>query len=274
MSDQLFASISQYPLAFAACAVSLLEIPPTLLSHYAPSSFPIEYADVYSTILALLLTVLYYISSAQTARQSFLCLAVSIWAIRLSTFLGSRVKAGFRDSRLDIFRGSIKRAARWGFAQALWVFLTLVPVWIGMSSSARMSSLSAVDIAAMGLCAIGLVIEVLADVQKTAFLKFNKAQPEAARKLACDVGLFKYSRFPNYFGEWLFWTSLCLLTWQGSEGLVKMLLPVSSWFVSKVFFLFSIPIAVTAIKRRATEGQFAEWCEISIFVPLPRRKKS
>lgn len=274
MTDVLFSAISQYPITFAVFTVSLLEIPSALLSRFAPSVFPIEYADVYSILLASVISVVYYVQSTHTARQSFLCLAVVIWSFRLATFLGSRIKAGFHDSRLDKFRGSAKGAATWCFAQTLWITVTLIPVWIGMSSYAKMSSLGKVDLLAMVHSSIGLIIETVADIQKTVFRARNKAQPEASRKPVCDIGLFKYSRFPNYFGEWLFWTSLCLLVWQGSDGFIKMLLPFCSWFILKIFFLLSIPLAVKVVKARASESQFAEWCEISTFVPLPLSKST
>lgn len=273
MSALLFAAVSRYPLLSAVSIVSILEIPPVLFSHCVPSAFPIEYADVYSIILAFLLTLLYYTQSARTLRQSLLCLCVTLWAFRLSTFLGSRVRAGFRDARLNAFRGSLKRAARWGFAQALWVSVTLLPVWISMSPSAEDSRLNTLDLFALVLYVAGLMTEIVADAQKAAFIQVNRTRPEAARKPACDIGLFKYSRFSNYFGEWVIWTAICLLAWQAAAGWTRFLLPLCSWFVLKIFYMLSIPLAIKATKKRSTERQFAEWCQISMFVPLPQGMK-
>ena len=60
---------------------------------------------------------------------------------------------------------------------------------------------------------IGLVIwlgafimESIADNQKYAFLTAMKKSGQKNR--VCDVGLWKYSRHPNYFAEWMVWNGL------------------------------------------------------------------
>ncbi len=47
---------------------------------------------------------------------------------------------------------------------------------------------------------VGLVLETVSDFQKL-FFKADKAN----KGKWCDVGLWKYSRHPNYFGEILLW---------------------------------------------------------------------
>jgi steroid 5-alpha reductase family enzyme len=44
--------------------------------------------------------------------------------------------------------------------------------------------------------AIGAVIEMVADQQKLSFKK-----DPASRGKWCDIGVWKFSRHPNYFGE-------------------------------------------------------------------------
>ena len=52
--------------------------------------------------------------------------------------------------------------------------------------------------------------EFVADAQK---LKFNLRMKREGRKgMHCAEGLWKYSRHPNYFGEWMVWNALCLGT--------------------------------------------------------------
>lgn len=55
----------------------------------------------------------------------------------------------------------------------------------------------ATDILAIIGYAIGLVMESFSDIQKYRFKSSHKDQPSAT----CDVGFFKWSRHPNYFGE-------------------------------------------------------------------------
>lgn len=273
MSALLSTVLARYPLLSAISVVTVFEVPSALLSHYLPSVFPIEYADVYSIVLAFFLTLLYYVHSAHTLRQSLLLLCVSLWSFRLSFFLSSRARAGFVDTRLNIFRGTLRGAARWGFAQTLWVSVTLLPVWVGMSPYSVDSQLNTLDVFALCSFAAGLGIEAVADSQKAAFIRANRARPTGQRRPACDVGLFKYSRFPNYFGEWVVWTAACLIAWQSAADWTRLLLPICSWFVLKMFYMLSIPLAIKAVRKRATEQQFQAWCDLSLFVPLPRGMK-
>ena len=53
-----------------------------------------------------------------------------------------------------------------------------------------------------------LIIEHLADLQKQRFLR--KAFLENKNKQVCNVGLWKYSRHPNYFAEWMVWNCLII----------------------------------------------------------------
>jgi steroid 5-alpha reductase family enzyme len=67
------------------------------------------------------------------------------------------------------------------------------------------------EVAGMAVWACGYALESLADVQK---LRFASQQ----RGSVCNVGLWRYSRHPNYFGEWLVWTGLVLAalpSWMG-----------------------------------------------------------
>lgn len=57
------------------------------------------------------------------------------------------------------------------------------------------------EIAGAGIWATAYVLESTADVQKLKFIANNKGG-------VCNVGLWRYSRHPNYFAEWLVWTGL------------------------------------------------------------------
>lgn len=70
-----------------------------------------------------------------------------------------------------------------------------LPVTI-VNASDRKPSLQAVDIIGWIIWAIGFSIEAAADQQKLTF----KNMPESRGKW-CNVGLWKYTRHPNYFGE-------------------------------------------------------------------------
>jgi len=56
------------------------------------------------------------------------------------------------------------------------------------------------------LWAAAYAFESVADWQKRRF-----ARTASNRKDVCDVGLWRYSRHPNYFGQWLQWITLAAL---------------------------------------------------------------
>lgn len=62
-------------------------------------------------------------------------------------------------------------------------------------------TLSAWEIAGLGLWLTAYVLESTADLQKLRFMANHKGG-------VCNVGLWRYSRHPNYFSEWLVWTGL------------------------------------------------------------------
>ncbi|MGK0372963.1 MAG: steroid 5-alpha reductase family enzyme, partial [Glaciecola sp.] len=51
-------------------------------------------------------------------------------------------------------------------------------------------------------------IESVADMQKLTFLRKMKKAGEKNR--VCNVGLWRYSRHPNYFSEWMVWNGLII----------------------------------------------------------------
>ncbi|RJQ68165.1 DUF1295 domain-containing protein [Pseudonocardiaceae bacterium YIM PH 21723] len=61
-----------------------------------------------------------------------------------------------------------------------------------------------VEVIAIALWSLSFVLETVADLQKAAFGKTH-------RGVTCDVGLWKYSRHPNYFFQWMQWNALILL---------------------------------------------------------------
>lgn len=66
------------------------------------------------------------------------------------------------------------------------------------------ASISLFEVGGLALWLCGYAIESVADAQKLAFARHATATD------VCDVGLWRYSRHPNYFGEWLVWVGIAL----------------------------------------------------------------
>nr|XP_053628119.1 uncharacterized protein LOC128685588 [Cherax quadricarinatus] len=115
----------------------------------------------------------------------------------------------------------------------VWVLVTLLPSLLAVSSP-RQRALAARDYMGWGVWAMGFVIEVVADYQKTAF-----RNDPANKDKFISTGLWSLSRHPNYFGEILLWfglyvsasstfstweyltSTICLTTELGSDQLVE-----------------------------------------------------
>ena len=81
-----------------------------------------------------------------------------------------------------------------------------IPIFL--ISVSPLSKLSTLEIVGFTIVILSLVFETIADYQKLNFLKEMKRQNK--QNMVCDVGLWKYTRHPNYFAEWMVWNGLII----------------------------------------------------------------
>lgn len=123
-----------------------------------------------------------------------------LWGARLSGFLLFRIIKTGKDDRFDDKRDKFFPFLGFWVFQMIWVWTVSLPVTILNSPNITKYNQPAFgtgcDIAGVILWAVGFVMESLSDVQKYRF----RSNPENKTKV-CDVGLFSWTRHPNYFGE-------------------------------------------------------------------------
>ena len=124
-----------------------------------------------------------------------------IWGTRLAVYLWQRVRSEPEDGRYDALRG------RWGNDPFKWFGLFqfqafLIPLFSIAFAAVATNPKSSVTWAAVGggIWLISVGGESLADRQLALF----RADPDN-RGRTCRAGLWRYSRHPNYFFEWLHW---------------------------------------------------------------------
>ncbi|XP_031105421.1 uncharacterized protein LOC116010240 isoform X2 [Ipomoea triloba] len=150
-------------------------------------------------------------------RQVILSVLVVIWGLRLGLFLLMRIMQWGEDRRFDGKRDQLGRLAIFWTFQAIWVWTVSLPVTV-VNASDDQPSLQARDIIGWLMWVFGIIVEVTADQQKLAF----KNSPENRGKW-CNVGVWKYSRHPNYFGEIVLWWGIFVASTpvlKGAEWLV------------------------------------------------------
>lgn len=116
-------------------------------------------------------------------------------------------------------------------------FVVQILLFIVLASINKNPVLSSLEILGYALWLFFFLIESLADYQKQKF-QMNKDN----RKGVCTVGLWKYSRHPNYFAEWMVWNSIILASlasvfeFYGESKIGAFLFLVGLLFISKLMY--------------------------------------
>lgn len=227
--------------------------------HYYDLTGSITYISV--TIFALVL------ASDIDARAIIAGVLVLVWAGRLGTFLYRRVTRAGGDGRFDRIKPSWKRFLMAWAVQGLWVTLTAGAAIAAITSGSK-EDLGVVGILGIVIWIIGFAIEVTADSQKSAF----KADPANDGRFI-DVGLWSWSRHPNYFGEITLWFGMALLALPALQGWQHATL-ISPIFVTLLLTRFS---GVPMLEKRSDKkwgGQpdyEAYKAKTPVLVPRPPR---
>ena len=149
-------------------------------------------------------------------RRILIACVVAIWGARLSIHLLLRNAGKGEDFRYAAMRA--KRGHRFWLTSLVTVFLLQgLLVWV-VSLPVQ---LSAIPDRPLGWLAIigaivwvlGVVFEAIGDAQLT---RFN-ANP-ASRGQVLDTGLWRYTRHPNYFGDFLVWWGIFLIAAESGAG--------------------------------------------------------
>lgn len=185
------------------------------------------------------------------------CMLLIAYGARLGTYLLIReTKPAYRASQ----QADADRPGRMGLGLKILIWLTVSVLYVCMFTPALARTLAdhrgaadplgGLSILGIVVMALGLVIEVVADAQKSA------AKKKAPQRF-CDTGLYRFCRYPNYFGEMLVWTgnliagASLLGTWPG-------------WLIAAMGYLCIILIMLGS-GRRLEAKQAARYGDIPEF---------
>jgi len=177
------------------------------------------------------------------ARSVLLVLLVSVWAVRLGSYLYRRIQKAGADSRFDNIKPSFTRFLMAWTLQGLWVFLTLGPALAAMTTASA-PSMGLIGWVGVAIWVLGFGIEAVADAQKQAF----RADP-ANKGRFIRSGLWAWSRHPNYFGEITLWTGVALVALPALSGWQYVTL-ISPLFV---YLLLTRVSGIPMLESRADE---------------------
>ncbi len=222
----------------AAFAVQVLVYIPSAIARTE------RFFDATGSATFILVTVgVVLLSPSPDARSLALAAMVIVWAVRLGSFLFIRIHRSGSDDRFDAIKVNPLSFLRVWIMQGLWVSITAAAAWIAIASGDQ-RGFDVFAVVGIVVWAVGMMIEVVADVQKTAF----KADP-ANKGRFIRTGLWSRSRHPNYFGEILAWIGVAVVAAPVFEGWqwIGLLSPVF------VILLLTRVSGVPLLERKADE---------------------
>ena len=137
---------------------------------------------------------------------------ISIWAIRLGTFLFGRIHKDGEDKRFRTIKTSASQFFMTWTLQGMWVSICTMCAITAISSSQGIIA-NALFYLGLAFFIVGFAIEIVSDHQKSAF----RAVPENKEKFITS-GLWSKSQHTNYFGEILLWSAIALLSISSLNG--------------------------------------------------------
>jgi steroid 5-alpha reductase family enzyme len=201
------------------------------------------------------------------ARQWLVAALVAVWSLRLGTHIAIRTAGITDDPRYAAF------AREWGVNSPRKMFIFLqnqgfgsIPLVFAIFVAARFpqDALRLQDYLGALILLGGIAGEALADAQ----LKRFREDP-ANKGRVCDVGLWRWSRHPNYFFEWFGWLAypVMALSITYEWGWATLLAPLFMYWI--LVHVTGIPPLEAQMLRSRGEPYRDYQSRTSQFFPLP-----
>jgi steroid 5-alpha reductase family enzyme len=208
--------------------------------------------------------------AAPNARQWLVAALVAIWSVRLGLHIAVRTAAIPDDPRYAAF------AREWGVDSPRRMFVFLqnqgfgsIPLVFAIFVAARFpqAALRIEDYLGALILLIGIAGEALADAQ----LRNFRIDP-ANKGRVCDVGLWRWSRHPNYFFECFGWLAYPVIAIAPDYGWdwASLLAPVFMYWI--LVHVTGIPPLEAQMLRSRGQRYRDYQSRTSAFFPLPPQK--
>ncbi|MBM0104534.1 DUF1295 domain-containing protein [Steroidobacter sp. S1-65] len=215
-------------------------------------------------VLALLYAAL---ANGWDTRKWIIATMYALWSVRLAGHLAKRIIGEPEEGRYQDLRqrwASNLNTMFFGFFQlqaALNVVLALPLLIACLNPEPRLHVLEVMGVA---IWLTGLIGESIADSQLASFKR--SASNHGA---VCDVGLWRYSRHPNYFFEWTIWIGYAVFALASPWGWLALAMPALM-----LHFLINVT-GVKATEEQALRSKGERYREYqqrtSMFIPLPSK---
>jgi len=202
-------------------------------------------------------------------RQILVATLVALWSLRLGWHILVRTRAVGDDPRyrqlITQWGADAARRMFWQLQKQATVSLVLA-LSIVLAARNPHPGLRLQDLLGLAILIGAVVGEAIADGQLRRF----KANP-ASRNSVCDTGLWRWSRHPNYFFEWLCWLAYPLiaidLSGYNAHGWLALLAPACMYWV--LVYVSGIPPLEEHMLRSRGETFRAYQTRTRAFFPIP-----
>ncbi|MDE2875476.1 MAG: DUF1295 domain-containing protein [Gemmatimonadota bacterium] len=203
-------------------------------------------------------------------RRWMVAAMAGLWSLRLAAYLFGRVRSPgedgrYRDLRVKWGRGAPVKFFVFFQAQAALVIVLSVHFLLAMRSPDP--SLGVADLAGVAIWLVSLVGESVADRQLE---RFRTTPGNEGR--VCQAGLWRYSRHPNYFFEWLHWLAYVPVA-HGHAPLWAILFAPVLLLLSIRFVTGIPPIERRSVERRGEEYRRYQRTTSALIPWFPRRDR-
>ena len=177
---------------------------------------------------------------------------ISLWAVRLGSFLFMRIHKDGEDKRFRTIKPSPTQFFMTWTLQGLWVSLCSMCALTAIASETGVL-INNLFYFGLSLFVLGFAIEVVADNQKSKF----RSLPENRDKYITS-GLWAKSRHPNFFGEIMLWAGIATMSFSSLHGMQYLTL-VSPLFT---YFLLVYVSGVRMLEARANK----KWGDDDLYI--------
>jgi steroid 5-alpha reductase family enzyme len=234
---------------------------------------------VYGLTFIIVALFFLFLNRSFTITQITLFLMIFSWGARLGVYLFIRILKTKKDERFNQIRKSVFKLAGFWTLQAVTIFIIMLPSLIVLTKNDSLtqayfliqdkSFFYVILILGFLIWLTGFLIETIADWQKFKF----KSKPENKGKWT-NKGLFKYSRFPNYFGEMLCWWGIYIYTLPFLKGFEYLTIISPIYITVLLKYVSGIPILEKKHEEKyGNKKEFQKYKnKTSLLVPLPPKE--
>ncbi len=217
---------------------------------------------------SLVVAVFAWRTTAEPAAWFPIFLVVGAWSVRLTAYLISRGAARSPEEGRYV---ELRRKWAANASRNLFVFFQAQAALTGILSVAFVVPFLATPWDSGWLRGLGVVIavcglvgEAIADAQLARFKRTNKGK-------VCDVGLWSWSRHPNYFFEWCVWLRYAVYGLAfGAWGLIA--LAPQALLLTSILFVTGIPPTEKQSLASRGDAYRAYQARVSKFIPWPPKR--